>query len=278
MDLKKSQRLLHKIQAFIDDGNGQELSRLEKDLIKSYVVQLYDAITSAEETSMVQEHQKPLESLIPKKLKEDSEIKFEPITTRMTEFTKPEVTKQEFSGPEPPKREEKVEEEIVFSAYKPSVQKDKPIEVEIPQAEMKYAPPKTESIPYEYKAPEMVKETIEVPKVSLQQGPQSESLSKLFDLQKSEDASRFSHIPIASIESAMGLNERIFTLNELFGGDKGLFDSTCTLLNRLNSFSEARNILMDGPAKDYKWADPVRIKMAEHFIRLVARRYPKGSS
>ncbi len=278
MDLKKSQRLLHKIQAFIDDGNGQELSRLEKDLIKSYVVQLYDAITSTEENVIVQEHHKPLEPLIPKKLKEEPEVKFEPITHRVSEYIKPEVTKQEFSRPEPPKQEETVEEEIVFSAYKPPVQKDKPVEVEIPQAEMKYAPPKTESIPYEYKAPEIVKETFEAPKVSSQQGPQSESLTKLFDLQKSEDASRFSHIPIASIESAMGLNERIFTLNELFGGDKSLFDATCSTLNNLNSFSEARNVLMGGPAKDYKWADPERIKMAEHFIRLVARRYPKAGS
>ena len=278
MDLKKSQRLLHKIQAFIDDGNGQELSRLEKDLIKSYVVQLYDAISSTEETSVVQEHHKPLEPLIPKKLKEEPEVKFEPITHRVPEVTKPEITKQEVSRPEPPKREEKMEEEIVFSAYKPPVQKEKPVEVEIPQAEMKYAPPKTESIPYEYKAPEIVKEKVEVPKVSSSQTQQPESLNKLFDLQKSDDASRFSHIPIASIESAMGLNERIFTLNELFGGDKALFDATCSTLNNLNSFSEARSVLMDGPAREYKWADPERIKMAEHFIRLVARRYPKSGS
>ena len=48
MDLTKAQRLLNKIQAFLDNGNGQELSRLEKDLIKSYVQQLYDAVTSDE--------------------------------------------------------------------------------------------------------------------------------------------------------------------------------------------------------------------------------------
>ena len=276
MDLKKSQRLLHKIQAFIDDGNGQELSRLEKDLIKSYVVQLYDAITSTEETPVVHEHHKPIEPLIPKKVKEEPEVKYEPVTHRVPEY-KPEP-KQEYTRPEPPKREEIVEEEIVFSAYKPPVQKEKPVEVEIPQAEMKYAPPKTESKPFEYKAPEIVKETIEVPKTNTHQAPQPESLTKLFDLNKSDDASRFSHIPIASIESAMGLNERIFTLNELFGGDKALFDSTCYTLNNLSSFSEAKNVLMDGPAKEYKWADPERVKMAEHFIRLVARRYPKSGS
>ena len=48
MDLTKAQRLLNKIQAFLDNGNGHELSRLEKDLLKSYVQQLYEAVTSDE--------------------------------------------------------------------------------------------------------------------------------------------------------------------------------------------------------------------------------------
>ena len=42
MDLTKAQRLLLKIQAFIDNGNGNDISRLEKDLMKSYIIQLYD--------------------------------------------------------------------------------------------------------------------------------------------------------------------------------------------------------------------------------------------
>jgi hypothetical protein len=104
----------------------------------------------------------------------------------------------------------------------------------------------------------------------------SEVLEHLFELPGTEEVSgRFSHIPIASIESAMGLNERIFTLNELFGGDKGLFDATCAELNNLNAFAEAKKMLMKGPAQQFNWADPQRVKMAEQFIRIVARRYPK---
>ncbi len=104
-----------------------------------------------------------------------------------------------------------------------------------------------------------------------------DAMINLFEIQK-PDESRFGHVPIASIESAMGLNERIFTLNELFGGDKGLFDAWCDKLNSLHSFAEARNVLITGPAKDFKWTDPQRIKMAEQFIRIVSRRYPKSGS
>jgi hypothetical protein len=104
-----------------------------------------------------------------------------------------------------------------------------------------------------------------------------EELSKLFELPNADDVSgRFTHVPIANIESALGLNERIFTLNELFGGNRGLFDTTCAELNALQSYAEAKSLLMRGPARQFRWTDPERIKMAEHFVRIVARRYPKN--
>ena len=46
MDLTKAQRLLIKIQTFLDQGNGHELSRLEKDLLKTYIQQLYDTVNN----------------------------------------------------------------------------------------------------------------------------------------------------------------------------------------------------------------------------------------
>ncbi|MBK9984850.1 MAG: hypothetical protein IPP15_21220 [Saprospiraceae bacterium] len=59
MDLKKAQRLITKLQTFLDNGNAQDISRLEKDLIKSYIIQLYDAVTDAEGVNHEQE--KPIE-------------------------------------------------------------------------------------------------------------------------------------------------------------------------------------------------------------------------
>src|SRR5688572_12984919 len=45
MDLNRAQHLITKIQSFLENGNGNALSRLEKDLLKSYVVQLYDILS-----------------------------------------------------------------------------------------------------------------------------------------------------------------------------------------------------------------------------------------
>ena len=271
MELNKAQRLINKIQAFLDNGNAHELSRLEKDLIKSYVQQLYEAVTSEESTSI----EEPVKVQLPVKEPEifkQKEYKAEPQPTIVPEYKKTGEPVEE-ERPQP-----------VFQSYNPPVEKPEPVketpreiekafEAKHTEIESKTTEPKVHSIPIV----EQVKETLHIHKSHHSTSDPQDALNKLFDQQKSDDSSiRFGHVPIASIESAMGLNERIFTLNELFGGDKVLFDAWCTRLNNLNSFAEAKQVLMSGPARDFKWGDPERIKMAEQFIRIVSRRYPKS--
>jgi hypothetical protein len=263
MDLTKAQRLINKIQAFLDDGHAQDLSRLEKDLIKSYVQQLYEAVIS-DETALPQEKHKSSDVHVQKTQKVETFSQTEAPPVQLKETPKAEPTKPFYSDYIPPAPKP---EQPVYTEYKPPVVKEKPVEVEI------------ETQSYQAYKPEPVKETIHTPAVQPTAKEEQEALGKLFDPQISDEtSSRFGFVPIASIESAMGLNERIFTLNELFGGDKALFDAWCSKLNSLHSFAEARNVLISGPAKDFKWSDPERIKMAEQFIRIVSRRYPKPTS
>ncbi len=285
MDQTKAQRLLHKIQAFLDNGNGQELSRLEKDLIKSYILQLYDAVSfdSTSTTPDVLKHheshdyRKPHEEVIAKK---ETPVFKTPEVVKEEVYT-PEPLKEIFQKPEPPKEDiyyelPKADPVPAYKEYVVPVMKEQPIEIKPPVVE-NTSPVPPEHKPYQYQPPEPVIETVQVSAMSSTlNSDQQEILSKIFDQQKSDDiAHRFTHTPIPSIESAMGLNERIFTLNELFGGDKSLFDATCQKLNALHSLDEARQALMNGPARDFKWADAARVKMAEQFIRIVARRYQK---
>lgn len=314
MDLTKAQRLLNKIQAFLDNGNGHELSRLEKDLIKSYVLQLYEVVTSDEDVSGMAAnknaemtsaknlkaeppHQKS-ESHIPKVFEE---IKSDPVKPFYSDYIPPankvDPPVKEYTPPvtkadpvtdysSPPKAEPKPfeytppepkVEHTGYEQYQPPKQ-EKFSSFQSPEPEVKTDPQLTEEKSTSYKSFDTV-EKDNASKMHSSPGDTSDALQKLFELQKPDEmSSRFGHVPISSIESAMGLNERIFTLNELFGGDKALFDAWCGKLNSLNSFSEARQVLVSGPAKDFKWADPERIKMAEQFIRIVARRYPKALS
>ncbi len=255
MDLTKAQRLLIKIQAFIDNGNGSELSRLEKDLMKSYIIQLYDTVTTEEAPTQVE---KPKQVEMP-----------------VTKFQRPEAPPLYI--PDPPKHElpkPEPEKPVYHEPIAPKIQ-EVPLEIKIPVQEPVIHLPKFE--PVDIPVVEPVKEVAHVHKVVSTPADASDDLAKLFELPKVEEMSgKFSHIPIDNIEAALGLNERIFTLNELFGANREVFESTCAKLNNLNSFSEAKYLLLNGPASQYKWADQERVKMAEHFIRIVARRYPKS--
>jgi hypothetical protein len=247
MDLIKSQRLLVKIQAFLENATGNELSRLEKDLIKSYIQQLYEAV-SEDETEVVKESKKQPEILTPKVQK------FEPTPIPVIEV-KQEIEKVVI--PEIPKP--------VFEVREPVVEHKSIQPVEIP------VKPEVQPVVH-------VKEVV-TPTYTSEKGKLSEdvrkSLQQLFDASIQDD-SRFGHVQIANIEAALGINDRIFTLNGLFGGDKALFEATCTALNDLRSFDEATDLLIHGPAGHYNWVDPEKVKMAEHFIRIVSRRYPKA--
>lgn len=97
---------------------------------------------------------------------------------------------------------------------------------------------------------------------------------ELFTFKKVEDLSeQLDSTPISSIQKAMGLNERILTQNELFGGDKNSFDNALQRLNSLESFEEARNYLSDELIPQYDWMDEKRIKKAQWFIKLIKRKY-----
>lgn len=60
---------------------------------------------------------------------------------------------------------------------------------------------------------------------------------------KKDITSQYKSSPISNISSAIGVNERFELINELFKGDKDLFDKTIEELNRADSFEEALNYL-----------------------------------
>ncbi|HJW31587.1 MAG TPA: hypothetical protein VJ508_20320, partial [Saprospiraceae bacterium] len=252
MDRIKSQRLLLKIQALLETNAGQELSRLEKDLLKSYILQLYEAVQ--DESALPSE---------PKSKMEESAMK------SRIEPSKPEKPIVQITEPvvETP------------SVSIPEIKPVKPVDVPI---EINYPKPDVVSVPKDETRTDIIREPVKevvrtyAPPI-VKDVRHEDALVNLFERQNADDMSgRFSHVPITDIESAMGLNERIFTLKELFGGDRSLFEATCAKLNNLHSFAEARTLLLNGPARDFKWGDIERIKMAEQFIRIVSRRYPKS--
>jgi len=254
MDLQKAHRFLLKIQTLLEQDPKQELSRLEKDLVKSYIQQLYEAVS--EESS-------------------SNEPAF-----RASEIS----NKSHFDIPKPEKPPIQVTEpnievpKVNIPEIRPQKPQEVSMDIKYPHAELIAKTPELEYKPIYTPVIDPIMEPL--PKVSVtpekQHANPDEALAKLFELHSHDDVSeRFSRVTIDDIQSAMGLNERIFTLKELFGGDKTLFDATCEQLNRLHSFTDAQSLLVNGPARLFKWGEAERLKMAEEFIRIVARRYPK---
>lgn len=84
---------------------------------------------------------------------------------------------------------------------------------------------------------------------------------------------KLSNSPIKDIIKAISINERIFTQNELFGGDNLVFRSTVEQIEKCNSIEEAFFLLQNGVAKKYEWDSATKVKKANNFVRLVQRRF-----
>ncbi|NNF20893.1 MAG: hypothetical protein HKN67_03045 [Saprospiraceae bacterium] len=99
-------------------------------------------------------------------------------------------------------------------------------------------------------------------------------LVELFKFEKvTELSDKLSQKPVPDLKKAMGINERIFTINELFGGDKDEFENLLTALNGLENFDQAKDVLMNSVAKKYLWQKEDKQNKARNFIKLVQRRY-----
>ena len=99
-------------------------------------------------------------------------------------------------------------------------------------------------------------------------------MDEIFSFSTARELSeKLSALPISDIKKAMGLNERIVTVNELFGGDQSSFDTALTALNQLRSYEEAKDYLIRNVAGRYQWSSKDRKAKAKEFAKLVKRRF-----
>ncbi len=235
MKMRKAQKLLKKISALIENSdNGQNaLEAIERDLLLSYLRQLYELVLQA---------------------------KIEAGEEETKETGKKETPKAE-PTPAPPKKTEvkpKPEPKVQLETNQtPPITKPEPIPEPEPQ-------PKT--LPTN-------KPQAPLSKTKSKSTVRNEELEELFQLPVAKELSeKLSTLPIKDLSKAMGLNEKIFTIKELFGDDQELFNQTLSRLNGLSSFEEARSVLID-LAERFNWMSKAKKKKAKNFIKLVSRRY-----
>lgn len=144
---------------------------------------------------------------------------------------------------------------------------------QIVQEEVVPAPPPTPqpAAPEPHPAPVSVETTEATPTNPV---AVSDALSAIFaQADVNELSDRLSMSPIKDMTKAMGINERIFTVKELFGGDNDVFNSILQRINGCSSYDEASEYLLTGIARDQDWANESKLKKAETFMKLVKRRF-----
>ncbi len=246
MNLQQAAILLEKINVLfksisMDEGN---ITSIEKDLMLSYLRQLYDSFLmegdDLSSNSSVQKADKPS------------------AYTASGEEIKPSKKEKKRKPPRILEIPDSLKD-LVEPAPKPAEKKKiKPLS---PKPKRQDPPPQPTQKPPETK-PKAV------------QNEDAESYSQLFSFQSAKELSeKLSTLPISDLTKAVGLNDKILIVNELFDGDQPSFQQTLVALNQLNSFEEAKEYLSNSVAMKYNWTAKAKKTKAKNFIKIIRRRY-----
>ena len=199
MNLDKIQLILDKINRLHKSMSldPENVAQIEKDLMKDYVKLLYGACLDDHTPSM------------PQKIASRKE-KFEPTFEAST----PVVTQRRSIERQPTPTPKRVE-------YVPPVERiiaPPPVATPVVEEVVAETPPPVYQ-PHVTAARPTIKKDI------------PEEYSSLFHQEEGKELShKLSSLPISDLHKAMGINERIFTINELFRGDSMAFKHTMTCL------------------------------------------------
>ena len=245
MDIEKAKRLLAKMNVLVDHTEDN-LSLLEQDLLKNYALQLYELTGGSMNPTAAPVTETPA-------------VQPKPMEERIIESPILQVIEEEA---------EAVKEDFIDQQ---EIQKVADIveEIEIPEVEI------SPELPIEQPVTETAveAEAAKAFETKVSQNGEGE-LAGLFEIKKADDLlAKLRDKPLSKVEHGMGINEKIFTINELFGGNKELFQNTLNALNDAESFDQAKDFLIKNVAKLQDWAAPEKVKKVEKFVQLVYRRF-----
>ncbi len=271
MSLHKSKLILEKIATLHHSMSLDEahIAPIERDLMLSYVRQLYEhflelpvrhrAHSTHIEPTPAPTVVKPAVE-VPKPVVETPKPVVE-VPKPVVETPKPvvEVPKPVVEAPKPVVETPKP----VVETPKPVVETPKPV-VETPKTVVETAKPVF------LKQKHVVELEYEVP----QNRQLPSDIKALFEITHgTELLDRLAQSPIADLNRAFSLNDRLLNIKELFFGNNRYFDETVKAINILPNYAAAEEKLED-LAILYNWAGTEdRKKAARNFLKIVRRRF-----
>jgi len=260
MDYKKARKQLKKIKTLLDsfESLGEPISEMEAKLLMKYADQFKEIIPFSDEV-----------------MEEATNVKIAEAPVVSMKKAAPKVEVVEKVVAEVEEEIEEAEEEIVEESAGPLEVVAENLEEEfdvipepepLPELKVKAAPKSTvKKIQKQKKEAKTLVATVDEEALA--------NISLWEPVEITELSQKLSFSPIKNIFKSISINERIFTQNELFGGDHVLFRATLEQIEGMSGFEEVSTFLQNSVAKDHSWESPKKMKKASQFMSLVQRRF-----
>lgn len=237
MKIDKVKKQLKKINNLFStiDEEGQ-ISTIERDLLRNYVMELYEKVVLDDS------------NVIENKPKKSSKKESKPKKTDDTES----IFNSEVVAPVKTEPLEKVVErelQAVSNGSSPTLDVEAVIDIE-----------------EDHNDPDL-----NIIDISTEE---QEKIDLIFTKEQSSDLSeKLGKLPITDLNKAIGLNEKIFTINELFKGNGSHYQEVMKELNELPTFDKAKEYLLKNVVNRYDWYMDKKVKKATNFVKVIQRRY-----
>ena len=258
MQVDKIRQILRKIEALTDNLDDEgSTSSLERDLLLRYLRDVYEMVAAKglDNTSPIRRAAETV--------RENSVPEIGPVTDHQV--------KVEATAEEPLPQELEVGDPAVTSNTLGVKSEDNHSPQLKPFSDStKYFPPESEPMSG---TPEVRK--AQTPDQNPAQVIEADNaIISIFEFRGADDlASKLQNQPITSIESALGLNERLLTINTLFGGNPHNFNDALKAIQSMLTFEEARDYLVKSYATQFNWASDDKKQKATEFAQLVRRKF-----
>ncbi len=244
-DYRKISELNSKISKVLEavGNNAGQFSAIDKDLLTSYIRQLYELTVI---------------------LQPDSNPPLQPITELASEVENIDVTKV---------REEKVQ--TVSSADLHQTQHMEPGLIAGKEAAVPVMNPEVTKTEDTLNKAQSAKEPVIKKSISDLFAEKKDNggatLNDRYKNQGKEIADTLKHTPIKALKSYIGLNKRVNFINRLFNGAEQQYDDAITQLDNFGSYHDALKYVQQQLTPAYQWKEEE--PLVTEFFTLLMRRY-----
>ena len=262
MNYKKAKTILRKLNSMLEsfENLGEPLSDIESEMLMRYSDEFIKLIPQQED-----EEEDEAEMVAPIVVE-----KVKPIKKKAAKKPKVAPAAKKAKAVKVVEEEEFVEEPIIEEIPELAVEE---IAEEVIDASEEYDVAPVEETPVVVAKPAKKAAKPKKKPLVANEEEEHEDIDLWAKVEFKELSEKLSFSPIKNIFKSISINERIFTQNELFGGDHLAFRSVLEQLEQKNTFEEAVAFLKGGIAKEQKWDSAKKINKANQFMKLVQRRF-----